>query len=429
MKFPITITIIILAVAGGLSWQVEMRLIAARADENILILEASRLGVSGGNDDLTRSEKRVRPNLDTEAKELAAEYDREAKKWESATIIDDADDSYFKIHQRLEGIDSLRLKVFITDILTDKSLLEIMRAERALKLLPILAKKDPETALALFREFYTTIKFSPGAGNIIPECLGAWAKNDPFAAVKWIEENALEYPTAMEQSQDIIFRSAAEKDPMIAFSLIEHLQLNSEKAYSAMLMVVTAAKTHEDRDITLAAFREFRDANEDNKEIAQAVDQTFGYFSWSLAEVGFDAATKWIDGAKLSPWELDRVCARLSLNYDGDEPAQWIEWMGARFPLAQGDSHVMDMFRCWTHQDYEAAGNWLASAPENPTKKAAIRSYAQAIFPHDPAAAVQWLMTLPPGRDRDETFKTIHMNWPKDDPAGKEAFKQQHGIK
>ncbi len=42
--------------------------------------------------------------------------------------------------------------------------------------------------------------------------------------------------------------------------------------------------------------------------------------------------------------------------------------------------------------------------------------------------AVRW-MTLPLGRDRDETLNTIHMNWPKDDPTGKEAFVKEHGIK
>jgi hypothetical protein len=36
--------------------------------------------------------------------------------------------------------------------------------------------------------------------------------------------------------------------------------------------------------------------------------------------------------------------------------------------------------------------------------------------------------TLPPGEDRDATLKTIYQRWPKEDPAAKEAFKQQHGI-
>lgn len=38
-------------------------------------------------------------------------------------------------------------------------------------------------------------------------------------------------------------------------------------------------------------------------------------------------------------------------------------------------------------------------------------------------------MTSLPGRVRDESLKTIHMNWPKDDPTGKDAFAKEHEIK
>lgn len=66
---------------------------------------------------------------------------------------------------------------------------------------------------------------------------------------------------------------------------------------------------------------------------------------------------------------------------------------------------------------------------EGPAKNAAIRGCALTIFKHDPETAMQWIMTLPPGQDRDDTLKTIHMNWSKIDPAGKEAFAREHGIK
>ncbi len=429
MKTSIAISVLILAVTAGLGWKIERRLAAAQADEKLLTVEANRLGVSGGADPLDRSRKHLRIDRDAEAKQLAIEYHREAKVWESGPIIGVAEERYLEIHQRIEALDSSRLKAFVADVLNDSDVVPIMRAQRALKLLPILAKKDGQGALALFKEYYATIKISPGAGNIIPECLGAWAKNDPFAAVKWTEENAVEFPDAMKEAQDHIFRSAAEKDPALAFSLIEHLKLNSEKAYSAMLQIVIAAKTDEERNLTLSAFRQFQNTTEGNKELAQAAYQTFGYFAWKLNADGFTAATKWIDSAKLSPWELDRVCARLSLNYDGNEPGQWIEWMGERFPPGESDSHIMDLVRCWTNNDVEAAGKWLASAPDGPAKNAAIRSYGQEIFKHAPETAMQWIMTLPPGRDRDETLKTIYMNWSKDDPTGKEAFKMEHGIK
>jgi hypothetical protein len=89
----------------------------------------------------------------------------------------------------------------------------------------------------------------------------------------------------------------------------------------------------------------------------------------------------------------------------------------------------MDMMDTWTTHDYEAAGKWLASASDSPARNAAIRGYAKTVFKHDPETAMQWIMTLPPGSDRDNTLKNIHLNWPKYDPAGKEAFATEHGIK
>jgi len=42
---------------------------------------------------------------------------------------------------------------------------------------------------------------------------------------------------------------------------------------------------------------------------------------------------------------------------------------------------------------------------------------------------MQWIMTLPPGNDRDNTLRTIYLNWPKDDKEGAASFAKEHGIK
>ena len=42
---------------------------------------------------------------------------------------------------------------------------------------------------------------------------------------------------------------------------------------------------------------------------------------------------------------------------------------------------------------------------------------------------MQWIMTLPPGKDRDSTLKNIYQNWPKKDITARDAFAKGHGIK
>lgn len=78
-------------------------------------------------------------------------------------------------------------------------------------------------------------------------------------------------------------------------------------------------------------------------------------------------------------------------------------------------------------------GKWINATPAGPTKTTSIRAYAETLSRYgQPAAAAQWAMTLPLGKDLDETLKQIHNNRPKNDPAAKEAaaaFAKEHGIK
>ena len=135
-----------------------------------------------------------------------------------------------------------------------------------------------------------------------------------------------------------------------------------------------------------------------------------------------------MDGANLSLKELDGFCGRLS-NGVVEEPGKWMEWMGARFPPGKGDDYIKNMIGSWTQQDYEAAGKWLAAAPDGPVKNAAIRGYAQEIFPHDRETAMRWIMTLPPDERREQTLRFILVNELRDDPEAAAAFKEEHGIK
>jgi hypothetical protein len=266
--------------------------------------------------------------------------------------------------------------------------------------------------------------------GVVSTALGAWAKEDPVAAAAWIKENAGEFPEALSaQSLHNVFYAAAQKDPRLAFTLLATLGLDYSNTHCALHTIVTSVATDEQRNVTLAALREFRDANQGDKELRMAAEQMVGYFAWGFKQDGFKAATEWIASANLSSNELDQFFNNLTSHYRGDESAQWMEWMGKTFPPGRGDPWIMTMIRRWTDQDYEAAGKWLGSAPEGPVKNAAICGYAQTIFTHDPETAMQWIMTLPPGSDRDDTLRNIHSNWPKDDKEGAASFAKAHGIK
>ncbi len=151
----------------------------------------------------------------------------------------------------------------------------------------------------------------------------------------------------------------------------------------------------------------------------------------SAAEEGFASATQWIAGSDFSPKELEKLASWLSDNVKRDETGQWVEWLGETLPTGKADNSMCSMVRNWTRNSYQAAGTWLATAADGPTKQTAVRSYAETIARYDPETAAQWALTLPAGKNREETLQHIHRNWPKDDDASKaaaEAFAKKHGI-
>ncbi len=95
-----------------------------------------------------------------------------------------------------------------------------------------------------------------------------------------------------------------------------------------------------------------------------------------------------------------------------DDTGKWIEWMSGKLPTGDWESKAGGMMDAWTRTDYKAAGLWLSQAADGPAKQAAVKSYAQAVAPYDPEAAVQWAKTLPAGKGRDELLEAIG-------PAGK----------
>ncbi len=431
MKLSIAISALILAAAAGLVWQIDGRLAAACNYERKLASEAAKLGISIRHDQTVRSTKRQRVNREAEARRLAVEFIKMAKQCEKGVEIDVAAQQRFQeIYQRTSLLDASQLKIRILELLTTKELSQKGRVNHLISALWTYAEKDPRDALALLTKHFAILKDHPHSQDVLSSSLGTWAKDDPAAAVEWMKKNAAEFPDAMKaQSQANVFRAAAEKDPRLAFTLIAVLGLNYSDSHSALHDIVTAAATDEQRNVTLAALREYRVANKNDGTLTRAVDENFGYLGSGFEKEGFAAATRWLASANLTPKELDNICGRLGLNYEGDEPAQWIEWYGHQVLLGKADDQIGNWISVWTRRNYEAAGRWLASTSEGPVRNAAICSYAETIFPQESEVAMQWIKTLPPGEQRQNTLQYIHENYLQNDPEAAAAFKAEHGLK
>ena len=427
MVTSIRISAIILAVAAIVGWRIDARLAKTRAEENVLVAEAARLGISA---DDTQPARKVRPSpaeSEQEAKQLAVAYIALPKA--KQRIVIPSVEYGTDVERQIATLDTSQLKIFLADVLAAMELDGTIVPERVNSLLTNLARIDPRSALDLFTK-HASVCRKDLSSNVVSTALGVWAKDDPVAAAEWVKENAGEFPEALSgQSLSNVFYWAAEKDPRLAFTLLASMGLNNSHTFSALGDIVAAATTDEQRNATLAALREYREVHKNDKEARQVADQMVGYFAWGFKKDGFDAGSKWLASANLTPNEFDRFCGELTLNYNGNEHAQWIEWIGGHAPPGKGDQQIINLIGGWTEQDYEAAGKWLASTPEGPAKNAAIRGYALTIFPQDRETAMQWIMTLPPDERREKTLQFILVSKLQNDPEAAAAFKAEHGLK
>lgn len=436
MKISIAISILILAAAAGLGWRDHRQLAAIRKNHAKLVAEAATLGIAfdpENSADPVRVTKRERENREAEARLVAVELIAFAKEMEAADKIGGPPDAaaqkrLMDFMDRMMSLDSAQLKILIAEIRATQDLKDETRQGLIGFSIMTLANDHPQAALALFTESSDLFKEGAGMGeHVISSALARWAKDDPLEALKWVKKNGAKFPDLV--TDDVkrgLVAGAAANDPKLAFKLIGELGI--KETSQAMSGIMGAARTPEERTAAVAALREHLASLSDEKPRNEQFAHSLSGLADGLAQEGFASATQWIAEAKLSPSELESLVGGLGHSAKSGEIGQWVEWIGEKLPPDKSGNSISGIVRRWTENDYQAAGKWLAATPAGPAKNTAIRSYAETISEYEPETAAQWALTLPPGKDREETLKCIHSNWPQDDAAAKEAFAKRHGI-
>jgi hypothetical protein len=253
-----------------------------------------------------------------------------------------------------------------------------------------------------------------------------WASDDPAAASEWVRATSKKFPALIDDiSKCWMIQSVAENNLKLAFKLITELRIKDHD--DPIRSIVDAATTPEERTVTLAALRAHLATLPEGKMRDNASKNALQYLTQNAAKEGFEAGSKWIENAGLTPQQLVEI-SDLSYSVKCDESGKWIEWMGAKLRVEKSNDGIRNIMHNWTEKEYQAAGKWLASTPNGPTKNLSVRTYAETLAPFEPDSAAQWAMTLPPGKDREETLTNIYEKWPTDDEAAKKAFAKLHGI-
>lgn len=440
MKASLTITALILAVAGVIGWQNHVKLedaqtVRARLAEEArsLGLEADELLKNGASPRRMKSQRGTNGDKEAHAKDYAkrlADFanEMEALEKQGEQPGPEMQKRIFAIIDEMLKLDTAQLKILVAELKAAPGLDEEMRRGIIGFAIMTLADRQPSAALTLYVESSDSLSGRGGPGDhLVSTALAKWAEDDPVAAMEWYRTNSKEHPDAVSSKAKMgIISGAARQDPRLAFKLIGELGLNSDM--EAGQAIVRQAKTPAEKTAVLAAFREHLKGVTDAEANAALRKSTMEGLAGKIVEEGYDASASWLGSASLSPEESQAMAKGLRSWQTKGDTGKWIDWMADKLPADDFKQKVGEMMGDWTNRDYKAAGEWINAAKDGPAREAAARTYAITVAPYEPESAAQWAETLPSGKDRDEAFKSIHEEWKKKDEAAAAEFARKNGI-
>ncbi len=431
MKTSLLLSLAILAAGALLGWKRHGDLATVRevhtqvAEEaRALGLEPEKLAAAGEPPLRLKSSRGDAADKIAEAKSFAREliaFAREMKEIEKSGSPPDEriQRRIMETLARFMDLSPTQIKTVIAELKDSPELDDKMRRDIVGFSIMMLANDQPQAALAIFTETSDMEGMAGMGGHVVSSSLGKWAEKDPFGALEWIRENSEKHADLITgDAKAAVIAGAAKQDPKLALSLMDEVDLEKPRQAAALVRGIQGA---EERNALLAALRA-------DKKHADLLNSTLSALGGQLASEGFEASQAWLASAKLSESETASFAEGLSPWRAGGDNGRWIDWMADKLPAERLDSKVDQTMSQWARDDYQAAGEWINGASEGPAKQAAVKSYAKTVAPYEPAAAAQWALTLPAGKDRDALLRTIHGEWKKQDEAAAADFARKQGI-
>ena len=439
MKASLLLAAIILLAAALLGWRGSGRLSAARENHARLVREAEALGISSapgaGKDGPamgTKTRRSTPGDKAAETKAFAARlvaFAREMKELEAKGEAPDAEvqKRIFALLDEMLKLDSSQLEMLVGELRVAPDLDDDMRRGIVGLAIMMLANDHPREALALFTESADLVGKQGQGMHVVASALSKWARDEPMAALEWIRENKEKHPDLVnEDTKRSVVEGAARVDPRLAFQLVGEIGLKEIR--NAADRIAGTAETPAARTAVIGAMREHLEGVTDPEARRQFLQGTLGKFGGMMMNEGFEASAEWLGKASLGEEERAAFVDGLS-SWDGSEDTgRWIGWMEGKVPEDQFKRKTDELIRGWARSDYKAAGEWIGASEDGPTRQIAVRGYALAVAPYEPAAAAQWAETLPQGKDREEALKAIHSEWKKKDGTAAAEFARKHGL-
>jgi hypothetical protein len=337
MKFPVTLTLVILAAASFWGMRERRILLTLREEHRKVVHEAASLGVST---DLstpftpTKGNMRQREDSTRKVRDFAASlvsFAKEMKEREKSGKEPDAA-MQKRLMEMLEGILSLNgseLKILIAEIRGRSDLDDEMRKEMIGFSIMMLAQQHPQAALALYTESSDMMEGLPMGRHIVSSALGQWAKDQPLEAIEWIKSHSGKHKDLVtDEVKHSALAGAARTDFGLAFQLAGEIHVPLTDG-SLLHTMADSATTAEKRTEFLAALRK-QAALLNDKEAADLLLKSGANALFSqAAKDGYDKTVAWIDSAKLGPDERAEFVDGLNYHHTRSETGKWLDWISS----------------------------------------------------------------------------------------------------
>ena len=259
----------------------------------------------------------------------------------------------------------------------------------------LMAQNDPQAALDMATKIGDSNWRTEAQENVVWQ-LGEWSKKNPAAALQWMQ--SLPEGQTKDIVSSTISREMAARDPQAAFDIATGIG-DSDRRTAAQENVVNQWS-----EKNPAAATEWMQSLPEGltKDLAASA------VSRSMAENDPQASMDMASGigdSKLRT-EAERVAAIFLYEKD---PAAAIQWMQS-LPVGQTkDSAARGISSMMSNGDKNpqpaAAMDMASGIGDSNLRNEAQGSVAIAWMSHDPAAAIQWMQSLPEGQTKDSALQ------------------------
>ncbi|MEM6885718.1 MAG: hypothetical protein AAF571_11850 [Verrucomicrobiota bacterium] len=249
--------------------------------------------------------------------------------------------------------------------------------------------------------------------NTVSQVVNRWAQKDPNAAANALL--SLPPGDAFNNSAGNLIRQWSGKDPAAAFQWATSLPEGAGRNNTVRSWFNAVAA---DQPQLAESYYQQLDSSQQN-EVASSIAS-------SLVNADPAAAIRFT--AALTDEKIRRNAQdSIARNWARQDPQQAGLWANS-LPDGEKSRAIRNVIDSWANNNVEAAAEWLASIPVNPSLDEATHTLSRKLAGVDPAAAVDWAGSITNEKTRERALYDAAREWIRNDPANGKAWVQSSNL-